>query len=91
VKAVLRVRVVPNAKRSQIAGLHGEAIKIKIQAPARDGKANAALLNFIAERLGLPSRQVTLVAGDKSRDKIVAIDGIEQADVCKRLQYGQVK
>jgi uncharacterized protein len=83
---VLRVRVVPNAKRSEIVGLHGEAIKIKIQAPAQEGKANAALLEFLAEKLSVPTRQVTLVAGEKSRDKTLAIEGIEEADARQRLQ-----
>jgi uncharacterized protein len=86
VRAVLRVRVVPNAKRSEIVGLHGEAIKIKIQAPAQEGKANAALLEFLAEKLSVPTRQVTLVAGEKSRDKTLAIEGIEEADARQRLQ-----
>jgi uncharacterized protein (TIGR00251 family) len=85
VKAVLRLRVVPNAKRSEVVGLHGEAIKIKIQAPAMDGKANAALLEFVAEKLGIPIRQLALVAGEKSRDKMVAIQGIEEAEARQRL------
>jgi uncharacterized protein (TIGR00251 family) len=85
VKAVLRLRVVPNAKRSEVVGLHGEAIKIKIQAPAMDGKANAALLEFVAEKLGIPIRQLALVAGQKSRDKMVAIQGIEEAEARQRL------
>jgi uncharacterized protein (TIGR00251 family) len=83
---VLRVRVVPNAKRSEVVGLHGGAIKIKIQAPAQEGRANAALLEFLAEKLGVPVRQVTLLAGEKSRDKILAIEGLEQADARQRLQ-----
>jgi uncharacterized protein len=85
VKAVLRLRVVPNPKRSEVVGLHGEAIKIKIQAPAMDGKANAALLEFVAEKLGIPIRQLALVAGEKSRDKMVAIQGIEEAEARQRL------
>jgi uncharacterized protein (TIGR00251 family) len=77
--------VVPNAKRSEVVGLHGEAIKIKIQAPAMDGMANAALLEFVAEKLGIPIRQLALVAGQKSRDKMVAIQGIEEAEARQRL------
>ena len=83
---MLRVRAVPNAKRSEVVRLHGEAIKIKIQAPAQEGRANAALLEFLAEKLGVPVRQVTLLAGEKSRDKIVAIEGLEEADARQRLQ-----
>lgn len=80
------MRVVPNAKRSEIVGLHSEAIKIKIQAPAQEGKANTALLEFLAKKLGVPVRQVTLVAGEKSQDKTLAIEGIEEADARQRLQ-----
>jgi uncharacterized protein (TIGR00251 family) len=77
VKAVLRLRVVPNARRSEVVGLHGEAIKIKVQAPAIERRANDALCSFLAERLDLPARAVEIVGGEKSRDKLVAVDGLE--------------
>ena len=77
--ATLRLRVVPNAKRSEVVGAHGEAIKVKVQAPAMDGKANDALLAFLAEKLGVSRRAVVLLSGEKSRDKTVAIEGIDPA------------
>lgn len=83
--ASLRLRVVPNAKRNEVVGVHGDAIKIKIQAPAMDGKANAAVLSFIAEKLGISVRQVALKAGEKSRDKTVGVDGLEADEALKRL------
>ena len=84
-KAVLRLRVVPNARRSEIAGLHGEAIKVKVQAPAVEGKANEALRAFLAERLNIPARGVEIVGGEKSRDKLVAVEGLELEEVRQRL------
>ena len=82
---LLRVRVVPNAKRSEVVGEHGDAIKIKVHAPPVDGKANAALCEFIAEQLGLPRKAVTIRAGESSRDKTLAIDGLSDASVRERL------
>ena len=69
------VRVQRGAKRSGVAGLHGDRLKIRIAAPALDGRANDALLGFVAERLGLPRRSVSLISGDRSRDKLIAIAG----------------
>jgi uncharacterized protein len=82
---MLRLRVVPNAKRNEIVGVHGDALKVKVRAPAMDGKANLALLAFIAEKLGISTRQITLKAGEKSRDKTIAIDGMDAADARSRL------
>lgn len=83
--AALRLRIVPNARRSEVVGAHGEAIKVKVQAPAMDGKANEALLEFLAEKLGVPRRDVGLVAGEKSRDKTVAIEGLDAETARQRL------
>lgn len=88
--ASLRLRVVPNAKRSEVVGVHGDAIKIKIQAPAMDGKANAAVLSFVAEKLGISARQVALKTGEKSRDKTVAIDGMHLDEARRRLLGDQI-
>ncbi|MEA3208785.1 MAG: uncharacterized protein QOE70_1842 [Chthoniobacter sp.] len=81
----LRLRVVPNAKRSEVVGRHGDAIKVKIQAPAMDGKANEALLDFLAGKLALPRRALALATGEKSRDKAIAIDGLDLEEACRRL------
>ena len=83
--AALKLRIVPNAKRSEVAGEYGDAVKVKVGAPAVDGKANAALLEFLAEKMGVPARAVTLVAGEKSRDKLVAVDGLEPEEARRRL------
>jgi len=81
----LELKVIPNAPRDEIAGWLGDALKVKIHAPALEGRANDALLDFIAEQLGVPRRTVTLLRGDKSRRKVVQIAHLEAADVRKRL------
>ena len=83
--ATLRLRVVPDAKRSEGVGEHGEAIKVKVQAPAVDGKANEALLEFLAEELGVPRRAVSLVAGKKSPDKTIAVAELDADEARRRL------
>lgn len=71
----LTLHIQPGAKRSEIAGLHGEALKIRLAAPPVEGRANEALLKFIAELFGVPVRQVELKQGGQSRHKVVAITG----------------
>jgi uncharacterized protein (TIGR00251 family) len=83
--ATLRVHVVPNAKIDKVVGEHGGAIKIKLRTPAVEGKANAALINFLAERLKVPARTLVLVRGQKSRDKQVRIDGLSDEYVRRCL------
>lgn len=69
----LTLHVQPGAKRSEIAGLHGEALKIRLAAPPVEGRANEALLKFIAVLFDVPLRQVELRQGGQSRHKIVAV------------------
>jgi uncharacterized protein (TIGR00251 family) len=71
----LTLHVQPGAKRTDVAGLHGEALKIRLAAPPIEGRANEALLKFIAEAFGVPLRQVELKQGSQSRHKVVAITG----------------
>jgi uncharacterized protein (TIGR00251 family) len=67
--------VVPNAKRTEIVGWIGEAIKIKLQSPPTEGRANAALLEFVANKLCLPKNSIRLISGKTSRNKIIEIRG----------------
>lgn len=87
--AKVRLRVVPNAKRSEIAGLLGESIKVKVGAPAIDGKANEALFEFLSEVLQVPVCSLGFAAGDKSRDKTIQVDGLTYEEATRRLlKYG---
>jgi TIGR00251 family protein len=74
---VLRIHAQPGAKRTEVAGLHGDALKIRVKAPALEDRANEALAEFIAERLGVARRDVTLVSGARSREKRFAVRGAE--------------
>jgi hypothetical protein len=71
----LDLHVQPNASRSEFAGLHGTALKVRIAAPASDFKANALLVDFLRKSFQLPARKVMITRGDRSRRKVVEITG----------------
>jgi len=75
----LKLRVSPGARRPGIAGRHGDAWKLRVSEPPEDGRANEAVLRLLAETLDVPRASVVLVSGHASRDKIVTLDGGEQA------------
>jgi len=79
VTAHLVVHVVPRARRTEVAGRHGDAIKIKLKAPPVDGAANAELVRFLAERLDVAPSDVTITAGHTGRRKTLEIAGIAAA------------
>jgi len=74
-RLTLNLHVQPGARRSEIVGLHGSALKIKIAAPAVDNKANAALTEFLSETLGIPKSAVAISRGTAGRRKVVEITG----------------
>jgi uncharacterized protein (TIGR00251 family) len=80
------VRVQPRAARSEVAGRHGEALRIRLAAPPVDGAANEALVDLLAGLLGVPRRAVRIAAGHASRSKLVEVDGIG-ADTVRRLAH----
>lgn len=82
----LELKVIPGASRNQVVGRLGNALKVKIRAPALDGQANDALVDFLADRLGVPRRAVTLLRGEKSRHKIVRITGLSLDETRRRLE-----
>ena len=71
---LLSLHVQPGAKRTEAAGEHGGALRIRLAAPPVDGKANAELVRFLADAFDVPQRQVTIVRGETSRQKSVRID-----------------
>lgn len=70
---VLRIHVQPGARRTEVAGLHGDALKVRVAAPAVEDRANEALVAFIAQRLGVARREVSIAAGSRSREKRVEV------------------
>lgn len=83
--AAFPVRVVPRASKNEVAGQVGEAIKVRLAAPPVEGKANEALIAFLAEKLGVRKSQVEIVAGETSQNKMVCVLGLSPAEVEKRL------
>ena len=82
---VLNLHVQPNARASGFAGLHGDALRVRIAAPAVDDKANSALLEFLRRELDLPARAVTIRHGLHGRRKVVAI-AADAAALIARLE-----
>jgi uncharacterized protein len=77
------VRVQPRASRSEIVGVHGDAMKIRLSAPPVDGAANEALVELIAGALGVGRRAVRIVSGESSRSKVVEVEGVTAAAVLR--------
>jgi uncharacterized protein (TIGR00251 family) len=69
----LELHCQPGAKRTEVVGLHGDALKIRLAAPAREGRANEALIGFLAASFAVPRRNVTLLRGETGRAKTVRI------------------
>lgn len=82
---LLTVHVQPGSRRSEVAGAYGDALRIRIAAPAVDGRANAALLDFIAKRLHLPRSAVAITSGQSARRKTLLIHD-PPVDLAARLQ-----
>jgi uncharacterized protein (TIGR00251 family) len=82
----LAIKVIPNAPRNEVVGWLGESLKVKIQAPPVEGRANEALCEFLAGTFGLPRRAVSLVRGDTSRQKVVRIEGLSRDAVVALLK-----
>ena len=74
-EVVLDLHVQPGAKRTEVAGTHGDRLKIRLAAPPVDGAANDELVRFLAEAFGVPRRNVTIVTGATARRKRVRVEG----------------
>ena len=85
IKTDIKVRVVPRSSRNQIIGAEDGVFKIKLTAPPVDGKANKALVEFLAKRLGLARGSVQIISGEKSRQKLVRIHGLPLEEVSTLL------
>lgn len=81
----LSLHVQPGASRTELAGQHGEALKIRLAAPPVDGRANDCLLDFLAETLGVGRKQLALVGGATARAKRVRVEGADAESVRRRL------
>jgi hypothetical protein len=83
--ATLLVRVIPRSGRTAVDGRRGEALLVRLAAAPVDGAANDALIRFLADLFGRPRRDIAIVAGEKSRDKQVRINGLTDDQLARRL------
>jgi hypothetical protein len=83
--AVLEIRVLPRSSRCEIAGVQDGALKIKLTAPPVEGKANKECVRFISDLLKIKKSAVSIIAGEKSKNKTILISGIKAKDVEKAI------
>jgi uncharacterized protein (TIGR00251 family) len=83
--ARISIYVQPRASKTMVAGMHDGCMKVRLAAPPVDGAANAALIEFVAERLGLAKSRVRIVSGQTSRRKIVEVDGVSGEQLAAAL------
>ncbi len=83
--ASLRLKVTPSASRDAVVGWQGDVLRVHVRAPAQRGKANDAVLRLLADALGVERRRLRIVRGETSRQKVVSVDGLEQAEIRVRL------
>jgi uncharacterized protein len=81
----LELRVVPGAARPGVVGRHGDSWKIRVAAQPEKGRANDAVVALVADTLGLARRDVSIVAGLGTRDKVLSLDGISASELDRRL------
>ncbi len=82
---ILTLHIQPAAKKTEVFGVHGDGLKIRLAAPPVDGKANAALIKFIAARLGVSKNSVTLIGGETVRAKRLRVVGVNATVVRDQL------
>jgi uncharacterized protein (TIGR00251 family) len=83
--ATVKVHVLPRASREEVAGLAGDAVRIRLTAPPLENRANEALVRFLAVALGVSRPCVEIIAGRRGRRKVVRVAGISRADLFRRL------
>ena len=82
---VLCLHVQPGARSAGLAGTHGDALKVRIDSPPVDGKANAALIAYLAQQLAVPRNTIILLSGESGRRKRVLVPGVRAAEIVARL------
>jgi len=82
---LLRLKVVPGASRTQLAGMLGDRLKLRISAPPEAGKANKAIIKFLATALGAKQNQITIEQGETSAEKTVRVASARCEDVKNAL------
>ena len=87
--ALLTVRVSPGASRDALLGWQGEVLRLSVAAPAERGKANEAVVRLLSAALGLSRQRLRIVRGQTSRQKVIAIEGLDEAEVRARMDVAR--
>lgn len=87
-QAKISLRIYPNATRNEVVGFAEGVLKVKVSAPPVKGKANRELIAFLSQVLGVGKGSLTIIKGHTSRNKVIAIDGLSQEEVIRRLLPG---
>lgn len=82
---LVKIRLNPKSSQETIEGLHGDALKVKVKAPPVDGKANKALVKYLAKRLGLTGKEIEITSGHTSRNKVLLVHGLSPEETARRL------
>jgi len=82
----LRIHLTPRSARDEVLGLEGDILRARVTAPPVEGRANEALLRLLADVLGVPRASLRIVRGQRSREKVVAVDGLDAAELRRRLE-----
>jgi len=82
----LRLKISPGAAHTELAGRHGDAWKVRVSAAPERGRANAAVIRLLADRLHVPASSVSVVSGHTARDKIVELRGLDPHEAERRLE-----
>jgi len=82
----LRIRAQPKASKTELAGEHGDALKIRIAAPPVDGEANRELMRFLARRLHVPASSIRVVSGESGRNKVIEVQGTSATAILAALK-----
>ncbi len=81
----LKVRVQPGARRGEIVGWQGDVLRVRVQAPPIEGRANEAVIELLSDALGVSKRQIGVRTGLSGREKLLAIDGLTPEELASRL------
>jgi uncharacterized protein (TIGR00251 family) len=84
--AIIDVRVIPRASKSGIAGMRGDALIVRLNAPPVEGAANAELIEVLADALNVPKRAISIVSGERTRQKRVRVEGMSEEAVSASLR-----
>ncbi len=85
-ETVIRVKLLPKSSRNQVVGREGDHFKVKVTAPPVEGRANKALIELLAKKLGVSKSHIEIISGKSSRLKSIRIDGLSQEGIIRKVE-----